>query len=76
MTNSRSICTDDPILFPFMVEKYSIAHTYHILGLSSGSVVENLPANAGDAGDAGSIPGSGRSFGGRNGNPLQYSCPG
>ena len=30
------------------------------------------PANAGDAGDTGSIPGSGRSPGGGNGNPLQY----
>jgi len=30
--------------------------------------------NAGDAGDAGSIPGSGRSPGGGHGNPLQYSC--
>ena len=30
--------------------------------------------NAGDAGDLGSIPGSGRSPGGGNGNPLQYSC--
>ena len=29
--------------------------------------------NAGDAGDVGSIPGSGRSPGGGNGNPLQYS---
>ena len=37
-------------------------------------VVENLPANAGDIRDAGSIPGSGRSPGERNGNPLQYSC--
>ena len=27
-----------------------------------------------DAGDVGLIPGSGRSLGGRNGNPLQYSC--
>ena len=34
----------------------------------------NLPANAGEAGDAGSIPGLGRSPGGGNGNPLQYSC--
>ena len=34
----------------------------------------HLPANAGDAGDAGSIPGSERSLGGRIGNPLQYSC--
>ena len=39
-----------------------------------GSVVKNLPANAGDAGDVGLIPGSGRSPGGGNGNPLQYSC--
>ena len=30
--------------------------------------------NAGDAGYTGSIPGSGRSPGGGNGNPLQYSC--
>ena len=37
-------------------------------------VVENLPANAGDVRDAGSIPGSGRSPGRGNGNPLQYSC--
>ena len=34
-------------------------------------MVKNLPANAGDAG---SIPGLGRSPGGGNGNPLQYSC--
>ena len=34
-------------------------------------MVKNLPANAGDAG---LIPGSGRSSGGGNGNPLQYSC--
>ena len=36
--------------------------------------VKNPPANAGDLRDAGSIPGSGRSSGGGNGNPLQYSC--
>ena len=34
----------------------------------------NLPANAREAGDAGSISGSGRSPGGGNGNRLQYSC--
>ena len=39
-----------------------------------GAVVKNLPVNSGDAGDAGLIPGSGRSPGGGNGNPLQYSC--
>ena len=37
-------------------------------------VVKDWPANAGDARDKGSIPGSGRFLGGGNGNPLQYSC--
>ena len=37
-------------------------------------VVKNLPANAGDIRDVGSIPGSGRSPGEGNGYPLQYSC--
>ena len=37
-------------------------------------VVKNLPVNAGDIRDSGSIPGSGRSPGGAHGNPLQYSC--
>ena len=37
-------------------------------------VVKNLPASARDLRDAGLIPGSGRSPGEGNGNPLQYSC--
>ena len=37
-------------------------------------LVKNPPANAGDIRDAGSMPGSGRSPGVGNGNPLQYSC--
>ena len=40
-------------------------------GFLGGSVVKNPPANAGDAG---SIPGSGRSPGEGNSNPVQYSC--
>ena len=36
-------------------------------------VVKNTPANEGDLRDVGSIPGSGRSPGEWNGNPLQYS---
>ena len=43
-------------------------------GLSRWCVVKHLPPDAGDAGDEGLIPGSGRSPGGGNGNPLQYSC--
>ena len=37
-------------------------------------MVKNLPANAGDIRDAGSVPRSGRSPGEGNGTPLQYSC--
>ena len=37
-------------------------------------VVKTVPANVGDTGDVGSIPGSGRFPGEGNGNPLQYSC--
>ena len=37
-------------------------------------VVKNPPASAGDIRDLGPIPGLGRSPGGGNGNPLQYSC--
>ena len=38
--------------------------------------VNNLPANAGDTGDVGSVTGLGRAPGEGNGNPLHYSCPG
>ena len=41
------------------------------MGFSGGSVVENPPVNAGGTF---SIPGLGRSPGGGNGNPLQFSC--
>ena len=40
-------------------------------GFPGGTVVKNLPANAGDSG---SIPESGGSPGGRNGNTLEFSC--
>ena len=49
------------------IYKYGIYN----MGFPGGSVVKNLPTKAGDAG---SIPGSGRSPGEGNGNPLQYSC--
>ena len=44
------------------------------MGFHSGSVVKNLPANSGDIGDAGLIPGPGISAEGGYSNPLQYSC--
>ena len=37
-------------------------------------VIKNPPANAGDIRGPGSVPGSGRSPGEGNGNPLQYAC--
>ena len=43
-------------------------------GFTGGSLVENLPVNAGDLGNVGSTSGLRRSPGEGNGNPLQYSC--
>ena len=51
------------------MKKYLISRSF-----PGGAVVKKPPANAGDAGDAGSIAGSGRSPGVGNGNSLQYSC--
>ena len=45
-------------------------------GFPGGAVVNNPPANAGDARDAGSIPGSGRSPGVGNSNPTPVFLPG
>ena len=47
---------------------------YCFPGFPGGTVGKNLPANAGDARDAGLIPGSRRSSGRGNGSPLPYSC--
>ena len=49
-------------------------YIYIIGGFPSGSVVKNLPANAEDAGDVGSLSGLGRCSGEGNDNPIQYSC--
>ena len=53
---------------------FKINTNNYVNGFPGGSVVKNLPANAGDTRDVGSIPGSGRSPGVGNGNLLQYSC--
>ena len=52
----------------------SFSRDYGLLELPDGSLVKNLPANAGDARDMGMILGLGRSFEGGNNNPLHYSC--
>ena len=58
--------------FPKIISFYKYLEI--LMGFPGSSVVKNLLANAGDAKDLGLIPGLGRSPGGGNGNPLQYSC--
>ena len=47
---------------------------FPLWGFQGGSVVKNLPANAGNTRPTGSVSGLGRSLGGGNGNTCQYSC--
>ena len=54
--------------------EFCLVGSLHLMSFPGGSVVKNLPASAGDTGDMGSIPGSGRFPGIGNGHPLQYSC--
>ena len=54
---------------------YSVKNSSPRQGFPGGTVVKNPPANAGDVRDVGSIPGSGRSPRGGNGNLIQYSSP-
>ena len=52
-----------------------IKHRHDVIGASQVVLlVKNLPTNAEDARDVGSIPGLGKSPGVGNGTPLQYSC--
>ena len=51
----------------------NVAAAGNIWGFPGGIVIKNPPAKVGDTRDSSSIPGWGRSPGGGNGNPLQYS---
>ena len=61
---------------PWFDQIYLVFFNWSIiaLGFPGGIVVKNPPANAGDTGDAGSVPGLGGSSRGGNGNLLQCSC--
>ena len=59
---------------PFTLPLLIIPLMWHLKVISWGLVVKNPPTNAGDTGDTGSIPGSGKASGAGNGNSLQYSC--
>ena len=51
-----------------------VVYIFLLKNFPGGAVIKNPPANAGDAGATGSIPGWGRSPGGGHGNSLQHSC--
>ena len=53
-------------MFKYIFCRHLMIH----MGFPGGTVVKNLPANAGDTRDAGLIPGLGRSPGIGNGNPV------
>ena len=65
-----------PFIFKQQKLLFLSQHSLVFRGIPGGSAVKNLPASAGATGDTGLIPGSGRSLGGGNGNPLQYCCLG
>ena len=52
---------------------FILGEIYIAIGIPGGSVVKSLPTNAGDTGDAGLVPGLGRSLGVGNVNALEYS---
>ena len=57
-------------------QQYTHVNVYIYIDFPYGSVVQNLPASAGDLGDVSSIPGLGRSPEEGNDNPFQYPCLG
>ena len=65
--------TYDQVLNLLLSSKVYFYNSKSRVGFPGASVVKNLPAKAGDVG---SVPGSGRSPGEGNDNPLQYSCLG
>ena len=69
---SNSSLLSHKCLIPYL--RFWIMNSLRALSLRTSQVVKNWPASAGDARDMGSVPGSGRSPGVGNGNPLQYSC--
>ena len=59
-----------------LLKQYKIFSLLQKLEVQVAQLVKNPPGNAGDTGDGGLIPGSGKVLGGGNGNPFHYSCLG
>ena len=74
VTLCGSLVQPFPVLPPHCCLVVFSAVTGLCLTFQVALVVSNLPANAGDLRDVGSIPGLVRSLGGGHGNPLSYSC--
>ena len=69
-----SFCGDEKVLELDSGDGWKTLWMYYGLLNVKYTAVHSLPVNARDARDPGSIPGWGRSPGGGNGNPRQYSC--
>ena len=70
----RKAMHSEPLIVNLLSTPFIYLSLLLIVGFPGGSVVKNPPADTGDTGDVGLIPGLGRSLGGGNGKPLQYSC--
>ena len=70
--NEKRLAEDVMVRYHHQLIGHEWQQTY--LGFSDDSAGEESACNVGDTGDVSSTPGSGRSPGGGNGNPLQYSC--
>ena len=69
-----AVCWSGGSWLPRCCKKWKLTLIYEIGDSQVVLVVKKLPADAGVTGDMDSVPGSGRSPGEGNGNPLQYSC--
>ena len=76
MNGSRERCAGAQLCRVFQAVKRESGFDlkYNVWASQVELVIKNLPANARDTKDTGSIPELGRSPGVRNGNPFQYSC--
>ena len=76
MNGSRERCAGAQLCRVFQAVKRESGFDlkYNVWASQVELVIKNLPANARDTKDMGSIPELGRSPGVRNGNPFQYSC--
>ena len=76
MNGSRERCVGAQLcrVFQAVKRESEFDSKYNVWASQVTPMIKNLPANARDTRDTGSIPEMGRSPGVGNGNPFQYSC--